>query len=79
MAPPLRSTPATPVRGAARVHPNLKEVVFQGAIDPHTPIGQGWLRASHRNLDEKLSTPWRPFLANPVYARDYPPARNLEP
>ncbi len=24
------------------------EVVFQGAIDPHTPIGQGWLRVSHR-------------------------------
>ncbi len=24
--------------------PDLKEVVFQGAIDPHTPIGQGWLQ-----------------------------------
>jgi predicted acyl esterase len=41
--------------------PDLKEVVFQGAIDPHTPIGQGWLRASHRKLDPKLSTPWRPY------------------
>jgi predicted acyl esterase len=41
--------------------PDLKEVVFQGAIDPHTPIGQGWLRASHRKLDKKLSTPWRPY------------------
>jgi predicted acyl esterase len=41
--------------------PNLKEVVFQGAIDPHTPIGQGWLRASHRELDNKLSTPYRPY------------------
>jgi len=39
----------------------LKEVVFQGAIDPHTPIGQGWLRASHRKLDKKLSTPYRPY------------------
>ena len=38
-----------------------KEVVFQGAIDPHTPIGQGWLRASHRKLDESLSYPWRPY------------------
>jgi len=37
------------------------EVVFQGAIDPHTPIGQGWLRASHRKLDEDLSDPWRPY------------------
>jgi uncharacterized protein len=39
----------------------LKEVVFQGAIDPHTPIAQGWLRASHRKLDHKLSTPYRPY------------------
>jgi predicted acyl esterase len=41
--------------------PDLKEVVFQGAIDPHTPIAQGWLRASHRKLDRKLSKPWRPY------------------
>jgi predicted acyl esterase len=41
--------------------PDGKEVVFQGAIDPHTPIGQGWLRASHRKLDPKLSTPYLPF------------------
>ena len=40
---------------------DLKEVVFQGAIDPHTPIGQGWLQASHRKLDKKLSTPYRPY------------------
>jgi predicted acyl esterase len=41
--------------------PDLKEVVFQGAIDPHTPVGQGWLRASHRKLDPKLSRPYRPY------------------
>jgi uncharacterized protein len=41
--------------------PDLKEIVFQGAIDPHTPIGQGWLRASHRRLDKRLSKPWRPY------------------
>ena len=40
---------------------DLKEVTFQGAIDPHTPIAQGWLRASHRKLDKKLSTPYRPY------------------
>ena len=40
---------------------DLKEIVFQGAIDPHTPIAQGWLRASHRKLDQKLSTPYRPY------------------
>jgi hypothetical protein len=41
--------------------PDGKEVVFQGAIDPHTPIGQGWLRASHRKGDPDLSTPYRPY------------------
>jgi len=41
--------------------PDGKEIVFQGAIDPHTPIAQGWLRASHRKLDESLSTHYRPY------------------
>jgi predicted acyl esterase len=41
--------------------PDLREVVFQGANDPHTPIGQGWLRASHRKLDPKRSLPYRPY------------------
>src|SRR4029079_1525660 len=39
----------------------MKEVVFQSAIYPHTPVAQGWLRASHRKLDPKLSLPWRPY------------------
>ena len=41
--------------------PGGKEIVFQGAIDPCTPIGQGWLRSSQRKLDETLSEPWRPY------------------
>jgi predicted acyl esterase len=41
--------------------PDMKEVVFQGALDPHTAIGQGWLRASHRKLDKKLTLPFRPY------------------
>ena len=41
--------------------PDLREVVFQGAIDPHTPIAQGWLRASHRKLDPAISTEYRPY------------------
>ena len=41
--------------------PNMKEVVFQGALDPHTPIAQGWLRASHRKLDAARSLPYRPY------------------
>jgi len=43
------------------VTPDLREIVFQGAIDPHTPVAQGWLRASHRKLDPKLSTQYRPY------------------
>ncbi len=41
--------------------PDGEEVVFQGAVDPHTPIGQGWLRASQRKLDPELSTEYRPY------------------
>jgi predicted acyl esterase len=40
---------------------DMREVTFQGAIDPHTPIAQGWLRASHRKLDPALSKPYRPL------------------
>jgi len=38
-----------------------EEVVFYGALDPHTPIAQGWLRASHRALELNRTTPHRPF------------------
>jgi len=41
--------------------PDGKEIVFHGAQDPRTPIGLGWLRASHRKLDTRLSEPWRPY------------------
>jgi predicted acyl esterase len=41
--------------------PNGKEVTFQGSNDPHTPIGLGWLRASHRKLDTALTKPYRPY------------------
>ena len=41
--------------------PDMKEIVFQGALDPHTPIAQGWLRVSHRKLDKKLTLPYRPY------------------
>jgi len=30
-------------------------------VDPHTPVAQGWLRASHRKLDHNLSTEYRPY------------------
>ena len=38
-----------------------REVEFQGTVDPHTPLAQGWLRASHRKLDIKKSKPWQPY------------------
>ncbi|MBM3513512.1 MAG: CocE/NonD family hydrolase [Alphaproteobacteria bacterium] len=41
--------------------PDGDELLFMGAIDPHTPIGQGWLRASHRKTDPALSKPYRPY------------------
>ena len=44
--------------------PDFREVTFQGALDPHTPVAQGWLRASHRKLDEALTLPYRPYHAH---------------
>jgi predicted acyl esterase len=41
--------------------PDGREVDFQGALDPHTPIAQGWLRASQRKLDPTLTTAYRPY------------------
>ena len=56
------STTDADIFAIVRVYtPDLREVVFQGAIDPHTPVAQGWLRASHRKLDPTLSQPWRPY------------------
>ncbi len=46
--------------------PDGSEVVFQGALDPHTPIAQGWLRASHRKLDPVISTEYRPYHTHDV-------------
>ena len=37
-----------------------KEITFISAIDPKCPLSQGWLRVSHRKLDEKQSTEYRP-------------------
>jgi uncharacterized protein len=56
------STPDADIFVVLRVFsPEGKEIVFQGAIDPHTPVSQGWLRASQRKLDAELSTPYRPY------------------
>ena len=44
--------------------PDNKEVTFEGASEPAVPITQGWLRVSHRKLDPKLTTVWRPYHAH---------------
>jgi hypothetical protein len=41
--------------------PTGKEVTFIGSNDPRTPVGLGWLRASHRKLDAAKSKPYRPW------------------
>jgi uncharacterized protein len=46
------------------IDPAGEEVVFHGALDPNTPVAQGWLRASHRKLDSALSTFYRPYHAH---------------
>ncbi len=38
-----------------------KEVTFQGANDPQTPVARGWLRASHRRLDAEFTREYRPY------------------
>jgi len=49
-----------------RSRSDLKEVVFQGALDP-TPHCSGWLRASHRKLDPAISTKnTRPYHTHDV-------------
>ena len=36
------------------------EVVFLSAVEPKSPVSQGWLRVSHRKLDTLQATDWRP-------------------
>jgi predicted acyl esterase len=58
--------------------PDGKEVTFGSTpfvvggglgapFDPHTPIAQGWLRASHRKLDPQLSTEYRPYHTHDTF------------
>jgi uncharacterized protein len=43
--------------------PDGNEVVFDGASDTE-PVARGWLRASHRKLDDAMSLPHRPYHAH---------------
>jgi predicted acyl esterase len=44
--------------------PTGREVTFIGSNDPRTPVGLGWLRASHRKLDPNETLPYRPYHAH---------------
>jgi predicted acyl esterase len=44
--------------------PNGREVLFAGAVDPNAPLSHGWLRASHRKLDPKMSLFYRAWRAH---------------
>jgi hypothetical protein len=56
------STPDADIFLALRLFdPDGDEVLFIGANDPKVPIGQGWLRASHRRVDPARSKPWQPY------------------
>jgi uncharacterized protein len=41
--------------------PAGNEVLFEGALDPQMPLTQGWLRATHREVDAIRSLPYRPY------------------
>src|SRR5262249_25355077 len=41
--------------------PDGKDVTFVSGLDPAGVVGAGWLRASHRETDPKLSLPYRPW------------------
>jgi uncharacterized protein len=40
--------------------PDGLEVLFEGATEPKHPLSQGWLRASHREIDPARTLPYRP-------------------
>jgi hypothetical protein len=52
-------------------------VTFIGSNDPRTPVGLGWLRASHRKLDAKRSLPYRPWHAHDE-VRELTPGKPVE-
>ena len=43
------------------IGPDGNEILETGQQGTPVPVAKGWLRASHRELDEKLSLPYRPY------------------
>ena len=56
----VRGQRRRPLPRGAGVRPNGKEVIFQGALDPHTPIAQGWL-GPRTASSTASSAPYRPY------------------
>jgi uncharacterized protein len=56
--------------------PDVKEVVFKGAVDTYTLVGQSWLRASHRKRDPQLSEPYVPTMRMTRSSGSYPASRS---
>jgi hypothetical protein len=46
------------------IAPDGQDVFELGQQSQPVPVAKGWLRASHRVLDERLSTPYRPYHAH---------------
>ena len=46
------------------IDPDGRDVFEMGQQGQSVPVAKGWLRASHRGLDEKLSLPYRPYHAH---------------
>jgi predicted acyl esterase len=44
--------------------PQGREVTFLSAVEPKSPVSQGWLRVSQRKLDAKRSTEYQPLHAH---------------
>jgi predicted acyl esterase len=46
------------------IDPDGRDVFEMGQQGQPVPVAKGWLRASHRGLDETLSLPYRPYHAH---------------
>ncbi|MGZ5097895.1 MAG: CocE/NonD family hydrolase [Usitatibacter sp.] len=46
------------------IGPDGRDVFEMGQQGQPVPVAKGWLRASHRGLDENLSLPYRPYHAH---------------
>jgi uncharacterized protein len=44
--------------------PQGKEITFLSAVEPKSPVSQGWLRVSQRKLDAGRTTEWQPWHAH---------------